>query len=165
MRCSAIQRSSRCCVLRLRMSSMPGSYGWRDLTRPTALRIVPPLSSCAVLGCSLLLLSTRISNGKASFSSRPPSALTWGESHVPYWETSQEIRLPRLTAKKGKTWGRCGVFFQGIWPRMRGYVACHTSPVLADSVSCHATTSSPLLRTTSWGSHYPGGGCHLSRRQ
>jgi hypothetical protein len=93
------------------------------------------------LGCSLLLLSIRISNGKASFSSRPSSALTWGESHVPYRGTSQAIRLPRLTAKKGKTWGRCGVFFQGIWPRMRGYVACHISPALADSVLCRATQS------------------------
>src|SRR5262245_41716877 len=121
------------------MNSMPGHCGLRDLTRLTTLRIVPSLSSCDVLGCSLLLRSIRVPNGKASFSSRPPSALTWGESHVPYWETSQEVRLPRLTAKKGKTWGRCGVFFQGIWPRMRGYVACHTSPTLADSVLCRAT--------------------------
>ena len=52
------------------MNSMPGHCGLRDLTRLTALRIVPSLSSCDVLGCSLLLLSTRISNGKASVSSR-----------------------------------------------------------------------------------------------
>src|SRR5215813_3713749 len=110
------------------MNSMPGHCGLRDLIRLTALRIVPLFSSCDVLGCSLLLLSIRISNGKASFSSRPSSALTWGESHVSYRGTSQAIRLPRLTAKKGKTWGRYGVFFQGIWPRMRGYVACHTLP-------------------------------------
>src|SRR5215510_7330494 len=57
------------------MNSMPGHCGLRDLIRLTALRIVPPLSSCDVLGCSLLLRSIRISNGKAFFSSRPSRVL------------------------------------------------------------------------------------------
>ena len=48
------------------MSRALGYCGSHDLTRLIAIRIVPPLSRCAVSGCSMRLPSIRISNGKDS---------------------------------------------------------------------------------------------------
>src|SRR5262245_61109656 len=108
------------------MNSMPGPCGLHDLIGLTALRIVPHLSSCDVLGCSLLFLSIRISNGKASFSSRPPSIDLGRESRAVLGNVAGNTATS-IDCKKGENLGEVRRIFQGIWPRMRGYVACHTS--------------------------------------
>src|SRR5215831_5114513 len=68
-------------------------FSYYDPTKPTAIRIVPPLCSCDASDYSVLLHLMQISNGKdSSFSQRRRYAASVGLT--PHWCTGPRIAVP-----------------------------------------------------------------------